>query len=62
MLGKSDQLPWWGLVLQAAREWHVAPWEVEENATSFWLDRWRTLRELEAEVAREKRKDTTGGK
>lgn len=47
--------------MQAAREWHVAPWEVEEDATRFWLDRWRTLRELEAEAAREKRKDVTGG-
>jgi hypothetical protein len=46
--GKQTTLPGWAVVLQAAREWHVAPWEIEEQCPRFWWEAWQVLREEEA--------------
>ena len=47
-------------MLQAAREWHVAPWEIEEEGSLYWWERWQTLREMEAEAREQKRKEKAG--
>lgn len=37
-------------MLQLAREWHVAPWEIEQNMDRYWWEHWQAMRETEAEV------------
>lgn len=41
----------WVLVLQAAEEWGVAPWVVEEQATATWWRRWLCWKEEKARFA-----------
>ena len=48
-------MPIWVMILQAADDWHVPPWVVEEDATADWWTRWRCWRE--ERTAWEKSKD-----
>jgi hypothetical protein len=45
-------VPRWALVLQAAREWHVAPWVIENDCSRFWWEAWQVLREEELHAAK----------
>lgn len=42
-------MPGWVLILQAAKEWGVPPWQVEDEATLLWWQRWRIFEEEVAE-------------
>lgn len=35
----------WVAVLEAAKEWGIPPWRVEEEATAEWWDRWMVMRQ-----------------
>lgn len=38
-------MPEWVLALEAAKEWGMAPWVIEEEAPYRWMERWRVMRE-----------------
>jgi hypothetical protein len=42
-------VPGWILILQAAKEWSIPPWQVEDEATLLWWQRWRVFEEEVAE-------------
>ena len=43
-------------MLEAAKDWGVPPWQLEEDATALWMDRWRVMREEMAVEAKRKNK------
>jgi len=44
-------------VLEAAAEWGVPPWEIEEHFSYKWYHRWVTLRNMQiAKAKREAKK------
>jgi len=43
--GRAKRSPLWVAVLEAAKEWGVPPWVIEEQASEEWWERWRVLRE-----------------
>ena len=45
MREQSATVPYWVMVLEAAKEWGVPPWLLEEQMTQRWWDRWRLVRE-----------------
>jgi len=52
--GRAKRSPLWVAVLEAAKEWGVPPWVIEEQASEEWWERWRVLRE-ETMVYQERR-------
>ena len=38
-------MPGWVMVLEAAKEWSIPPWQVEDEASVLWWQRWQVLRE-----------------
>ncbi len=50
--GEEDEPPLWVAVLDAAREWGIAPWQVEAEASKLWWDRWLCLK-VERKVKRD---------
>lgn len=38
----------WIAILDAAQEWGLAPWAVEDQASELWWERWKVLREERA--------------
>ena len=50
-------MPDWVLVLEAAKEWGVPPWQIETEASQQWWERWRLMRE---EIGRLERKGQSG--
>jgi len=43
--GQTDEAPLWVAVLEAAKEWGCPPWQIEEQASEEWWQRWRVMRE-----------------
>ena len=54
-------MPGWVLVLEAAKEWGVAPWQIEDEASQLWWDRWMTLRSEVAQARRDGAKSEGAG-
>jgi len=40
--------------MEAAEEWHIPPWQVEEQATQEWWDRWVVMRQERAKTKQPK--------
>jgi len=47
-------MPGWVLVLEAAKEWGVPPWQVEDEAPALWWGRWLAMREETAQARRDR--------
>lgn len=43
-------------MLEAAKEWGVPPWAIEEEAPAIWIERWRIAREETTTEATRKNK------
>jgi len=52
-------MPGWVMVLEAAKEWGIPPWQVEDEASVLWWQRWQVLRE-ETARARKNAADKAG--
>ena len=52
-------MPGWVLILEAAKEWGIPPWQVEDEASLLWWQRWLTLRD-ETSDARKRQADKAG--
>lgn len=48
------ELPRWYLVLEMAKEWSTAPWELAGGHPYLWEIRWRVTRNIVAEAERDK--------
>lgn len=55
--GRSSKVPQWVMVMQAAAEWHIPPWQVENEASLLWWDRWNIYREEQARFNKAKGDD-----
>ncbi len=53
-------MPGWVTVLEAAKEWGIPPWQVEDEASVLWWQRWQVLRE-ETARARKNAADKAAG-
>lgn len=44
------------LLLEAAKEWGIPPWQIEDDAPAVWMERWRVMREESASEVKRKSK------
>lgn len=44
MRGNSKTPPLWALIIEYGIEFGIPPWEVEEQASQEWFDRWLAYR------------------
>jgi len=51
MAGESSEVPGWVLVLGIAKEYGLAPWEVEEQCSQEWWERILLMNKIENERA-----------
>ena len=58
--GYGSEMPGWVLVLEAAKEWGTPPWQIEEQASQAWWDRWLVMRSETAQARRD-RENKEGG-
>ena len=52
--GYGSEMPGWALILAAAAEWGVPPWQVESEAPQLWWDRWLVMRSETAQARRDR--------
>ena len=44
--GAPARLPIWELILDASEAWGKAPWEIEEEASRIWWERYKLRRDF----------------
>lgn len=40
----TGSVPEWVVVLEAATEWGVPPWVIDNDASDIWIERWAAYR------------------